>query len=77
MEEYKNLIYGNSLTAKRLNANVSQQDLADALGVEPAYIASWEKGDTSPTEDEMKEAHEYLSGAPIKKNQVRKKSGSK
>lgn len=37
-----------SLAAARVNANMTQQQAAEAIGVDKATIVSWEKGRTSP-----------------------------
>lgn len=37
-----------SLAAARVNANMTQQQAADAIGVDKSTIVSWEKGRTLP-----------------------------
>lgn len=37
-----------SLAAARVNANMTQQDAANAIGVNKGTIISWENGRTSP-----------------------------
>lgn len=37
-----------SLAAARVNAEMTQQQAADAIGVNKATIIKWEKGETSP-----------------------------
>ena len=38
-----------SLKAARVNANLTQKQVAEKLGKNPMTIASWEKGKTSPS----------------------------
>ncbi|MDD6312002.1 MAG: helix-turn-helix transcriptional regulator [Firmicutes bacterium] len=38
-----------SLKAARVNANLTQNDVAKAIGVDKSTIISWEKGRTAPT----------------------------
>lgn len=38
-----------SLKAARVNANMTQKQVAEKLGKNPMTIASWEKGKTSPS----------------------------
>ena len=38
-----------SLKAARVNADLTQKQVAEKLGKNPMTIASWEKGETSPS----------------------------
>jgi len=38
-----------SLAAARVNADMTQQQAAEAIGVNKATIIKWEKGETSPS----------------------------
>lgn len=40
-----------SMEAARINAHLLQKEAAEALGVTPATIRSWENGDTMPPYD--------------------------
>ena len=42
-----------SLKAARINANMSQKQLAEAISVTPKTIMSWEKGKTLPKTDKV------------------------
>jgi transcriptional regulator with XRE-family HTH domain len=44
---------GANLKAIRVKAEVSQQALADALGIHQVTIARWESGSRSPAIDEL------------------------
>ena len=53
-----------SLTACRVNAQMSRSDLAKELAVSPATIYNWEKGKSEPTLSQLRKISE-LSGIPI------------
>lgn len=38
-----------SLAAARVNAEMTQQEAADAIGVNRATLVKWERGETSPS----------------------------
>lgn len=52
------------LEACRVNAGLTQKELANLLGVSNATIVSWEKGATEPTYSQLKKISE-LSGVPL------------
>ncbi len=53
-----------SLSACRVNARMSQADMAKALSVSPATIFNWEKGKSEPSLTQLRKISE-LSGIPI------------
>ena len=44
-----------TLPAARKNANMTQKDLASALGVSTTTVANWENGRTEPTISQARE----------------------
>lgn len=56
--------YKISLAAARVNAKLTQKQVADTIGVSPYTIINWESGKTSPTVYQMKMLCE-LYKAPI------------
>lgn len=44
-----------SLCAARVNANLSQKDVAKSINVNRATVSNWERGLTSPDADKLKE----------------------
>lgn len=53
-----------SLEAARVNAQLSQKELANILGVSSATIINWEKGNSEPTLSQLRKLSE-LSGIPM------------
>lgn len=53
-----------SLAAARVNANMTQSELARKLGVSKTTIHNWERGETSPGLKHLREISE-LSHIPI------------
>jgi len=53
-----------SLAAARVNANLTQTELAHKLGVHTSTIKNWEKGKTSPESRYLKQIGE-LAGIPM------------
>lgn len=53
-----------SLEAARVNARLSQKELAKILGVSNATIVNWEKGNSEPTLSQLRKLSE-LSGIPM------------
>lgn len=53
-----------SLEAARVNAKLTQKELADILGVSNATIVNWENGRTEPNLTQLKKISE-LSGIPM------------
>lgn len=53
-----------SLEAARINAKLTQKELANILGVSNATIVNWEKGLTEPNLSQLKKISE-LSGIPM------------
>lgn len=53
-----------SLEAARVNARLTQKELAEILGVSNATVVNWEKGNTEPTISQLKKISE-LSGIPM------------
>lgn len=53
-----------SLEAARVNAGLTQKQLADKLGVSNATVVSWEKGYTEPGVSQLRIISE-LSGIPM------------
>lgn len=52
------------LPAVRVNAEMSQNEWAEALGVSPSTIYKWEKGENEPSYSALCKMSE-LSGIPI------------
>ena len=53
-----------SLEAARVNAQLSQKELANILGVSSSTILNWEKGTSEPTLSQLRKLSE-LSGIPM------------
>lgn len=53
-----------SLEAARVNAKLTQKELAEILGVSNATIVNWEKGYTEPSVAHLRKISE-LSGIPM------------
>lgn len=52
---------GERIREARQAKGLTQQDLADALGVQRAAVSQWEKDQTSPTNDKLAKLSEMLS----------------
>ena len=53
-----------SLEAARVNAKLTQKELAEILGVSNATIVNWEKGNSEPNITQLRKISE-LSGIPL------------
>ena len=53
-----------SLEAARVNAGLTQKELAKILGVSNVTVVNWEKGNTEPTISQLRTISE-LSGIPM------------
>lgn len=53
-----------SLEAARVNAGLTQKELAEILGVSNVTVVNWEKGNTEPTISQLRTISE-LSGIPM------------
>lgn len=53
-----------SLEAARVNAKLTQKELAKILGVSNATIVNWEKGNSEPNLTQLRKISE-LSGIPL------------
>ena len=53
-----------TLEAARVNAGLTQEALAEAIGVHRSTIYNWEKGKTSPDSKHLKRLSE-ITGAPM------------
>lgn len=53
-----------TLEAARVNAGLTQKELAEILGVSNTTVVNWEKGNTEPTISQLKKISE-LSGIPM------------
>lgn len=53
-----------SLEAARINAKLTQKELAEILGVSNATIVNWESGKTEPNLSQLKKIS-ALSGIPM------------
>lgn len=53
-----------SLEAARVNAKLTQKELAEKLGVSNSTIVNWEKGETEPSLSQLRMISE-LSGIPM------------
>lgn len=53
-----------SLEAARVNAKLTQKELAEILGVSNATIVNWEKGNSEPNLSQLRKISE-LSGIPL------------
>lgn len=47
-----------TLAAARVNAGLTQQEAANAIGVDKSTLLSWEKGRTSPPSNRLKQLSE-------------------
>lgn len=52
-----------TLEAARVNAHLTQKELAEILGVSNVTVVNWEKGKTEPSISQLKKISE-LSGIP-------------
>lgn len=50
-----------SLASARVNANYTQKEVADLMGVDRSTIRRWEKGDKIPNYDECKKLSSIYS----------------
>ena len=53
-----------SLEAVRVNANMTQKEWAERLGVSNNTVVNWEKGNTEPSVSKLREMSQ-LSGIPM------------
>lgn len=53
-----------SLEAARVNAGLTQKELAEMLGVSNVTIVNWEKGNSEPSVSQLRTISE-LSGIPM------------
>lgn len=53
-----------SLEAARVNAGLTQKELAEMLGVSNVTIVNWEKGNSEPSVSQLRKISE-LSGIPM------------
>ena len=53
-----------SLAAVRVNANMTQKEWADALGVSMTTVGNWESGKTSPDLAQVRKMSE-MAGIPL------------
>lgn len=53
-----------SLEAARVNAGLTQKELAEILGVSNVTIVNWEKGNSEPSVSQLRTISE-LSGIPM------------
>ena len=53
-----------SLEAVRVNANMTQKEWAERLGVSNNTVVNWEKGNTEPSLSKLREMSQ-LSGVPM------------
>ena len=53
-----------SLEAVRVNANMTQKEWAEKLGVSNNTVVNWEKGNTEPSLSKLREMSQ-LSGIPM------------
>lgn len=53
-----------SLEAARVNAKLTQKELAEILGISNATVVNWEKGNTEPNITQLRKISE-LSGIPM------------
>lgn len=54
----------NRIAELRKLKNVSQKDIADAVGVSVFAVSKWETGKTLPTGDNLRKVAEYLGCQP-------------
>lgn len=48
----------------RLDANLSQAELATKLGVSQGLVSAWETGKTQPAEEDLKNCKHFLDPLP-------------
>ena len=53
-----------SLEAARVNAKLTQKELAEKLGISNVTVVNWEKGVTEPTLSQLRKISQ-LSGIPM------------
>ena len=53
-----------SLEAARVNAKLTQKELAEILGISNVTVVNWEKGITEPSASQLRKISE-LSGIPL------------
>lgn len=53
-----------SIEAARVNAKLTQKELAEILGVSNTTIVNWEKGNTEPSINQLRKLSE-ISGIPL------------
>ena len=53
-----------SLVAARVNAGLTQKELAEELGISNVTVVNWEKGVTEPTLSQLRKISQ-LSGIPM------------
>ena len=53
-----------SLEAARVNAGLTQKELAEELGISNVTVVNWEKGVTEPTLSQLRKISQ-LSGIPM------------
>ena len=53
-----------TLEAARVNAGLTQKELAEKLGISNATVVNWEKGNTEPSASQLRKISE-LSGIPL------------
>ena len=53
-----------SLEAARVNAGLTQKELANILGISNSTVVNWEKGNTEPSISQLKKISE-ISGIPM------------
>lgn len=56
--------FSMTLKACRVNADLSQKQLAEKLGISRATVVNWEKGKTSPTGVQLLKISK-ISGIPV------------
>ena len=56
--------FSMTLKACRVNADLSQKQLAEKLGISRATVVNWEKGKTSPTSVQLLKISK-ISGIPV------------
>ena len=58
---------GERIKRLRLGAKVSQQTLADAVGVERQAVTQWEAGSTSPTPSNVAKIAKFFDLDPVER----------
>lgn len=53
-----------SLKAARINAGLSQKEMAELLGISKNTVCNWENGDSEPNASQLRKISE-LSGIPM------------